>query len=105
MLYIIQFLGRWGSAVVERHVGNAFIDVAAAASLGGGQALQHSLASCVSSLSSGGGSSSDVGAVGIVTTRRSSSRPGGSWRVAGFLSRLWCGINPGWRLRIVLAVV
>jgi hypothetical protein len=70
MLYIIQFLGRWGSAVVERYVGNAFIDVAAAASLGGGGALQHSLASCVSSLSSGGGSSSDVGAVGNNTAEK-----------------------------------
>lgn len=34
VLFVIQFLGRWGSAVVERYVGNAYIDVAAKASLG-----------------------------------------------------------------------
>ncbi len=34
MLFIIQFMGRWGSAVVEKYVGNAFVDVAAGASLG-----------------------------------------------------------------------
>ena len=33
-LFIIQFLGRWGSAVVEKYVGNAFLAVAARASLG-----------------------------------------------------------------------
>jgi hypothetical protein len=66
MLYIIQFLGRWGSAAVERYVGNAFVDIAAAASLGGGTPLLHSLANCrkavgsASSGSSGGGG--DVGA-------------------------------------------
>jgi hypothetical protein len=64
LLYIIQFLGRWGSAAVERYVGNAFIDVAAAASLGGGHVMQHSLASCTSSLGGVGGSCSGKGAVG-----------------------------------------
>lgn len=33
-LFIIQFLGRWGSAAVEKYVGNAFLAVAAKASLG-----------------------------------------------------------------------
>ena len=34
LLFIIQFLGRCGSAAVEQYVGNAFIDVAAKASIG-----------------------------------------------------------------------
>ena len=55
MLYTIQFLGRWGSAAVERYVGNAFVDVAATASLGGGAPLQHSLAHCTDAVSSAGG--------------------------------------------------
>jgi hypothetical protein len=59
MLFIIQFLGRWGSAAVEKYVGNAFVDVAAEASRGGQRVLQNSLASCTSSL--GANSTSNAG--------------------------------------------
>jgi hypothetical protein len=62
MLFIIQFLGRWGSAAVERYVGNAFIDVAAAASLGGKHEMTCSLASCSSSLAVGNSGTEDTAA-------------------------------------------
>ena len=34
MMFIIQFMGRWGSAVVEKYVGNAVVDGPAGASPG-----------------------------------------------------------------------